>query len=562
MVEETTLQAAVSDVVEPGDTIHFRRGYEFPFAAAFELTRQFWNADPAFTFVCTGVSEWAIPALLNGQVERLVASFAGYSYPTPGRSDVITDRSSSDVRLENWSLYTLIQRLRAGALGFPFVPTNSLEGSSMGEDAEMATVESPFADDDSLVLSPLAPDVSILNGVVADRAGNVVCSPVQVEGNWGVYGSDRVIATVERVVDEEELREHNDATTIPGHLVDRVVEVPFGSHPRPLFNPSGVGGVQGYHFDREFYETFRQATRDRAALEDWIQEWILGADHESYLEQLGTDRLYRLSGRHGLEYSQLDAVTRTEPRPAVGDEPPGDRERMIVRAADLLGERVDEASHEVVFAGLGTSHLAVWLYQSLAEDPAPLLVEAGMYGFTAEFGDTYVFSTPAMPTASVLSDTTFALGQVMSSSSTLAVLTGAQVDRRGNVNSSRIGDRHFVGSGGANDALSTADEVVLVLQASPKRLVDEVEFVTGPGRNVSRVVTQHGVLRRQDGDLVVDTVFLEPDETIDDRVEAFDASVGWALGTADSVTEQTWSADLDDRVTVLRAHDPPGDYRA
>ncbi len=562
MVEETSLETAVSDAVEPGDTVHFRRGYEFPFAAAFELTRQFWGADPEFTFVCTGVSEWAIPALLDGQVDRLVASFAGYSYPTPGRSDIIADRTARDVALENWSLHTLIQRLRAGALDVPFVPTNSLEGSSMGEADSMATLESPFDGRDQLVLEPLAPDVSILNGVVADRDGNVVCSPVQVEGNWGVYGADRVVATVERVVDEEVLRAHSEATTVPGHLVDHVVEVPFGSHPRPLYSPTGVGEVQGYHFDREFYLNFREAaTADREALDTWIDRWILDGDHEAYLERLGADRLHRLASRHSLQHGQLDAVNRTVPRPSVDEEPPADRERMILRAADLLAERVDAAGHEVVFAGLGTSHLAVWLYQSQADDPAPLLVEAGMYGFTAEFGDTYVFSTPALPTASLLSDTPFALGQVMSSAKTLAVLTGAQVDREGNVNSSRIGDKHFVGSGGANDALSTADEVVLVLQASPKRLVEEVEFVTGPGRNVSYVVTQYGILGRQDGELVVETVFVPPGESTDDRLAAFSDAVGWPVETADSVDSRSAPADLDDRVAALRAHDPPGDYR-
>ena len=53
---------------------------------------------------------------------------------------------------------------------------------------------------------------------------------------------------------------------------------------------------------------------------------------------------------------------------------------------------------------------------------------------------------------------------------TIGCLGGAQIDRFGNVNSTRIEPRPFlVGSGGGNDVASTAAENVVVATLTPQR---------------------------------------------------------------------------------------------
>ena len=82
----------------------------------------------------------------------------------------------------------------------------------------------------------------------------------------------------------------------------------------------------------------------------------------------------------------------------------------------------------------------------------------------------------------------------------LGSLGAAQVDAAGRFNSTRLADGTLlVGSGGANDVASAADEVVLTLPADRHRLVDEVPYVTGPGERVTAVVTDLGVLERERG---------------------------------------------------------------
>jgi len=220
-----------------------------------------------------------------------------------------------------------------------------------------------------------------------------------------------------------------------------------------------------------------------------------------------------------------------------------------------------------LFAGLGTSHLSAWLYQSIQERTGsaavPLLVEAGMYDFKGEFGDSYVFSTPALPTASMLADTPFALDRIMQSVESLSILTGAQIDRDGNVNSNRIGGTHFVGSGGANDALTLSTDVILVVEASPKRLRPDLEFITGPGENVTQIVTQYGVLaRNEDGNFEIAEVFTEAGTNVEERTEELKEVVGWDVHVRDDVAERKWEPKHDEFVEILRNHDPTGDYRA
>lgn len=64
---------------------------------------------------------------------------------------------------------------------------------------------------------------------------------------------------------------------------------------------------------------------------------------------------------------------------------------------------------------------------------------------------------------------------------------GAQIDKRGNVNSTMIGNDYsrpkvrFPGSGGANDIASLCNKTLVVTNHDKKRFVEKIDFVTTPG---------------------------------------------------------------------------------
>jgi glutaconate CoA-transferase subunit A len=96
-----------------------------------------------------------------------------------------------------------------------------------------------------------------------------------------------VIVVVEELVDEAVVRADPNRTIIPGLIVDAVVVEPFGAH------PSYVQGA--YDRDNRFYLDWDAITRDEAAIQAWLRDWVDALDgRPAYVEKLGADRLASL----------------------------------------------------------------------------------------------------------------------------------------------------------------------------------------------------------------------------------------------------------------------------
>jgi acyl CoA:acetate/3-ketoacid CoA transferase beta subunit len=136
---------------------------------------------------------------------------------------------------------------------------------------------------------------------------------------------------------------------------------------------------------------------------------------------------------------------------------------------------------------------------------------------------------------------------------TVGCLGAAEVDRAGRLNSTELaGGRFLVGSGGANDVASRAEACVVVTLARPERLPESVAYVTSPGHRVVSVVTDKGVLRRQDGTLRVAAV-PSGEGTVADRVRALVESCGYEPEVAHTL-EELAPLQLNE-VTALRSFD-------
>lgn len=126
-----TLKEAVREYVKPDMHVYF--AYR-PFGVVHEIVRQFHGHDAGFTVSCLGGVANINVLIAAGLVKRLVGGYAGLVLPSPVVSGVIQRGLQEGLEVENWSLLTMIQRLMAGALGLPFMPTSSLDGSSIAEE--------------------------------------------------------------------------------------------------------------------------------------------------------------------------------------------------------------------------------------------------------------------------------------------------------------------------------------------------------------------------------------------------------------------------------------------
>ena len=295
--KQVSLSQAVAAHVRPGDLLCFAFTHNRSHAAAFEVARRFRDRR-SLALVATGLLDYASILVAAGAVGRLESAFAGNTYPAPAPARVLQQAFAEGADCDpDWTNLTMTLRLMAGAMGWPFVPVESLLGSDLWRETGRALVEDPFTGKAQAVIPPLVPDVAFLHVPIADTAGNAVVHGPDAEEGWAAFAARKVVVTAERVVTPEELRALGPRQGLPGHLTSAVVEAPFGAHPQGQFVWSAEEVVPSYAEDYAFRLQLRSLSRDPAALRDWVEDWIFGSDHRGYLARLGEARLEALRAR-------------------------------------------------------------------------------------------------------------------------------------------------------------------------------------------------------------------------------------------------------------------------
>lgn len=283
-----SMHDAVAAHVHDGDTVAIE-GFThlIGFAAGHEIIRQ----GRRDLTLCRLTPDIIYDQMVGAGVARkLVFSWLGN--PGVGGLHAIRRRVEHDdpapLELEEYSHFGMVARYTAGAMNLPFFPLRSyFETDLPTVNPRIRRMASPYDDGDVYAVPPLRPDVTIIHAQRADTAGDT-----QVWGLLGcqkeaAFAAQRVIVVVEELVDEAVVRADPNRTIVPGLIVDAVVVEPFGAHP---------SYAQGYYDrDNRFYLEWEAISRDAAALEAWLAEWVHGtADHAAYLTRLGEARLAAL----------------------------------------------------------------------------------------------------------------------------------------------------------------------------------------------------------------------------------------------------------------------------
>lgn len=558
------LSEAVRRFVRPGMSIHHGNGLAFPAAAYYEIARQFWGKDPGFTLVGNSGGAYNFALFVFGDLcRKIISGFNGDGYPFPGPNPILT-RAFRDgtVIPENWTFLTITLRLMAGAMGLPFFPTRSLIGSSLEPDHPEAfsRMQSPFEGKETVgLLKSLNPDVSLAHGWAADSDGNTILGVPWSANHYGALAAkEGTIVTVEKVVDADFIRRHSYLTRIPGYVVKAVCPVPMGGHPSGL-HALGVPEFEGYGEDEEFILEARRASRDPDAYRAWVEKWVLGCrSHEDVLSLLGQRRIWFLKGRIQKD-SWVSELSDAASRLAMpGEATPA--ELLVHAAAHRIQELVKTKGHRLLLCGIGVSNLASWAaYYDLRREanPLELVAEVGFYGYSPQPADPFVFNLRNIPSSRMITDIFTTLGMMMSGRvSSIGVIGAGQVDRFGNVNTTRLSDAgpYLVGSGGANDVASTATEVVVTLEQSRARFVETVPYVTSPGSKVTTVVSQLGIFEKEPGDheLLLTAYYAAGSE--EKSLRAIQEQCGWELKVARPL--RVLFPPLPDELKFIRCFDP------
>lgn len=197
---------------------------------------------------------------------------------------------SGAVQVQDSCCYTLVQQLRAAIAGLPFMPIRSIKGSGfMQLHPEFRTMECPFSGEELVLVPALKPDVAILHAQYGDHHGNLHIEGPPVADILFAKAANKVIATVEQLVNPERMREIG--VTIPYFYVTALTEIRYGAHPTACY--------PFYAYDRRHTaEYYRLASQSAQVFEEnYLQPYILSCPgHSDYLDAIGGEQtLYRLA---------------------------------------------------------------------------------------------------------------------------------------------------------------------------------------------------------------------------------------------------------------------------
>ena len=274
---------AISKFVSDGDYLaydcnYFQRG---PASLIRELIRQ----KKRNLWIC-GKFTYVACALLveSGCADRIDIGFIGFG---PWIARAVREKW---LTIYEYSNAILTLRLKAGAMGLPFLPARSFGGTDGFQHSGCKVVEDPFTNKPIILCPALNPDVSIIHVHQADEFGNARVFGTGISHQECALASKRVIISAEEIVDTDEIRRDPSRTSIPHFAVDAVVHAPYGAYP---------GIVQGYYASDPAGVVEAMGAMFRGDFRDYLRKHVYSvASHEEYLEKVvGAKKLIEIGRR-------------------------------------------------------------------------------------------------------------------------------------------------------------------------------------------------------------------------------------------------------------------------
>lgn len=217
-----------------------------------------------------------------GLVGKSLESYVGFEQDFGMAPNYRRACESGAVAVADTCCYTVVQQLRAAASGVPFLPVRSMRGTGFpGLHPEYLPLKCPFTGDELLLVPALAPDVALIHAQYGDAHGNLRIEGPPVADLLASRASKKVVATVEKIVSNEELRALGGAN-IPYFHVAAIAEVPLGAHPTACYP---------FHaYDRPHTALYYEAAKAGAEAfhADYLVPYVLDcADHATYLQRIG-----------------------------------------------------------------------------------------------------------------------------------------------------------------------------------------------------------------------------------------------------------------------------------
>jgi glutaconate CoA-transferase, subunit A len=201
-----------------------------------------------------------------GAVDRLHTNYVGLEHL--GLAPSLRRAAEHDTAtIVDWDSLGMILALQAGASGAPFAavpPGIEVTAWPALSPSVYKEIRDPFTGSAAYVVPPLRPDVAILYVGVADCFGNGQHEGFVFWDELIAQAAERVVLVCEELVDNNEVRRTPHRTTIPGYLVDLVVESPRAAYP--------CGAPPRYSADLEEIVRYQKAAADPETMRAYLDQ--------------------------------------------------------------------------------------------------------------------------------------------------------------------------------------------------------------------------------------------------------------------------------------------------
>ena len=262
-----SLADAVSELVHDGDVVAME-GFThlIPFAAGHEVIRQ---RKRELTLVRMTPDILYDQIIGMGLVRALRFSWGG----NPGVGslhrlrDAVEHEWPRPLLLDEHSHAAMASAYEAGAANLPFAVFRGYVGTDLPKvNPSIRSLTCPYTGEVLATVPAIAPDVTIVHALRADRKGNVLLEGILGVQKEALLAARRSIVTVEEVVDDFGPRSLN-ATILPSWTIGAVCVVPGGAFP---------SYAQGYYArDNAFYLAWDAIARDRDSFRAWMQTNVI-----------------------------------------------------------------------------------------------------------------------------------------------------------------------------------------------------------------------------------------------------------------------------------------------
>lgn len=168
-------------------------------------------------------------------------------------------------------------------MGLPFFPVHGMKGTGYEEvRKDFVKMTDPYSGKEIFAVPSITPDVCLIHGLMSDANGNIVI-PGSEANRLAALSARNTIASVEKIVDDDEFMARPGETFLSALHIDMVIEIPLGAHPTSC--------KRHYAIDSKHMETYLESSRKKEFFTQYLDKYVYSMTEEHYLRAVAKGSL-------------------------------------------------------------------------------------------------------------------------------------------------------------------------------------------------------------------------------------------------------------------------------